>query len=52
MKLGIGDFIAIVVAILKVFGLISTSWWTIIGWWFIYFVISLIISLIAYEWKK
>lgn len=52
MKLCIGDFIAIVVAVLKVFGLVSISWLAIIGWWFIYFVISLIISLIAYEWKK
>lgn len=52
MKLGIGDYITIIVAVLKVFGLISTSWWAIIGWWFIYFVISLIIFLIAYELKK
>lgn len=52
MKLGIGDFVAIVVAILKAFNLISISWWSIIGWWFVYFVVSLIISLIAYEWKE
>ena len=52
MKLGIGDYIAIIVAVLKVFDLISISWWAIIGLWFVYFIISLIISLIVYEWKK
>lgn len=51
MKLSIGDFVAIVVAILKAFGLVSISWWTIIGWWLVYFVVSLIISLVAYKWK-
>lgn len=38
MKLGIGDYITIVITILKAFGLISISWWVIIGWWFVYFV--------------
>lgn len=51
MKLGIGDYIAIIVAVLKFFDLISISWWAIIGWWFVYFVVSLIFSLIVYTWK-
>lgn len=52
MKLGIGDYIAIVVAILKAFGLISISWWTIIGWWFAYIAVSLIFYLIVYAWME
>jgi hypothetical protein len=52
MKLGIGDYIAIIVAVLKVFGLISISWWAIIGWWCAYFVVSLILCLIVYAWKE
>lgn len=47
MRLGIGDYIAIVVAILNAFGLISISWWTIIGWWFAYVAVSLILYLIV-----
>lgn len=52
MKLGIGDFVAIVVAILKAFGLVSVSWWAIIGWWLVYFVASLIFLLVVYACKK
>lgn len=51
MRLGIGDYIAIVIAILKAFGLISISQWAIIVWWFVYFVVSLIFSLIVYTWR-
>lgn len=51
MRFGLGDIVAIIVAVLKVFGLISISWWAIIGWWFVYFIVSLIFSLIVYAWK-
>lgn len=52
MRLGIGDFIAIIVIVLKAFGLISVSWWTIIGWWFVYFLASLIFLMTVYFFKK
>jgi hypothetical protein len=52
MRFGLGDIVAIIVAVLKVFGLISISWWAIIGWWFVYFIASLIFSLIVYAWKE
>lgn len=52
MRFELGDIVAIIVAVLKVFGLISISWRAIIGWWFVYFIASLIFSLIVYAWKE
>lgn len=47
MKFGIGDIIAIIVAVLKAFGLVSVSWGAIIGWWFVYFLVSIVVCLIV-----
>ena len=52
MRFELGNIVAIIVAVLKVFGLISISWCAIIGWWFVYFIVSLIFSLIVYAWKE
>lgn len=45
--MGICDVVAIVVAVLKAFGIVSVSWGAIIGWWLVYVISSAIFGAIV-----
>lgn len=51
MRFGIGDIIAIIVVVLKAFGLVTVSWGAIIGWWLVYYLASIVLLFATHQSK-
>jgi hypothetical protein len=51
MRFGIGDIVAIIVIVLKVFGLVTVSWKAIISWWLAYCLASFVLLFVTHQSK-
>lgn len=46
-----GDIVAIIVIVLKVFGLVTVSWTAIISWWLVYCLASFVLLFVTHQSK-